>query len=82
MNDERNNGLFAEYQKMAQKEENVLFGGRLGQYRYYDMDKVIEAALEMVKEELIKLVLKARMDNSQLCWMRIYLMILRKTLFY
>ncbi|MBD5462803.1 MAG: UDP-galactopyranose mutase [Lachnospiraceae bacterium] len=54
VNDERNNGLFAEYQKMAQKEENVLFGGRLGQYRYYDMDKVIEAALEMVKEELIK----------------------------
>ena len=54
VNDERNNGLFAEYQKMAQKEENVLFGGRLGQYRYYDMDKVIEAALERVKEELIK----------------------------
>lgn len=54
VNDERNNGLFAEYQKMAQKEENVLFGGRLGQYRYYDMDKVIEAALEMVKKELIK----------------------------
>ncbi|MBD5549249.1 MAG: UDP-galactopyranose mutase [Lachnospiraceae bacterium] len=54
VNDERNNGLFAEYQKMAQKEKNVLFGGRLGQYRYYDMDKVIEAALEMVKEELKK----------------------------
>ena len=54
VNDERNNGLFAEYQKLAQKEENVLFGGRLGQYRYYDMDKVIEAALEMVKKELIK----------------------------
>lgn len=53
VNDERNNGLFAEYQKMAQKEENVLFGGRLGQYRYYDMDKVIEAALEVVKKELM-----------------------------
>ncbi|MDE7285672.1 MAG: UDP-galactopyranose mutase [Lachnospiraceae bacterium] len=51
VNDERNNQLFAEYQKMAQKEKKVLFGGRLGQYRYYDMDKVIEAALEMVKEE-------------------------------
>lgn len=51
LNDERNNALFAEYQKMAQKENNVLFGGRLGQYRYYDMDKVIEAALDMVKEE-------------------------------
>lgn len=51
VNDERNNQLFASYQKMAQKEKHVLFGGRLGQYRYYDMDKVIEAALEMVKEE-------------------------------
>lgn len=54
VNDERNNRLFAEYQKMAEKEKNILFGGRLGQYRYYDMDKVIEAALEMVKEELKK----------------------------
>lgn len=51
VNDERNNQLFAKYQKMAQKEKHVLFGGRLGQYRYYDMDKVIEAALEMAKEE-------------------------------
>lgn len=52
VNDQRNNQLFAEYRKMAQKESKVLFGGRLGQYRYYDMDKVIEAALEMVKEEM------------------------------
>ncbi len=51
INDERNNQLFAEYQKLAAKEENVLFGGRLGQYRYYDMDKVMEAALEMVERE-------------------------------
>ena len=40
------------YQKLAAQEENVLFGGRLGQYKYYDMDKVIEAALEMVAEEM------------------------------
>lgn len=52
VNDERNNKLFAAYQALADKEKKVLFGGRLGQYRYYDMDKVIEAALEMVKKEL------------------------------
>lgn len=52
INDERNNALFARYQEMAKKEKNVLFGGRLGQYRYYDMDKVIDAALHMAAEEL------------------------------
>lgn len=52
INDERNNRLFAEYCELAKKEENVLFGGRLGQYRYYDMDKVIEAALDMAASEL------------------------------
>lgn len=52
INDERNNTLFAQYQELAAKEENVLFGGRLGQYKYYDMDKVIAAALEMVKGEI------------------------------
>lgn len=51
VNDGRNNELFARYQELAKKEKGVLFGGRLGQYRYYDMDKVIEAALAMVKEE-------------------------------
>jgi len=53
INDERNNTLFAQYQELAAKESNVLFGGRLGQYKYYDMDKVIAAALEMVKSELM-----------------------------
>lgn len=48
INNERNDALFAKYQELAAKEANVLFGGRLGQYRYYDMDKVIEAALAMV----------------------------------
>lgn len=52
VNDERNSELFAGYQKLSEREKGVLFGGRLGQYRYYDMDKVIEAALAMVKKEL------------------------------
>ena len=51
INDERNSGLFARYQELAAKEKNVLFGGRLGQYRYYDMDKVMEAALDMAEKE-------------------------------
>lgn len=52
INNEKNDGLYGEYLKLAEKEKNVLFGGRLGQYRYYDMDKVIVAALEMVAQEL------------------------------
>lgn len=46
VNNEQNNALFAKYKEMAAKEENVIFGGRLGDYKYYDMDKVIEAALD------------------------------------
>ncbi len=49
INDDRNNELFAGYQKLAERERGVLFGGRLGQYRYYDMDKVIASALELVE---------------------------------
>lgn len=52
INDEKNNGLFAQYRELADREEKVIFGGRLGNYKYYDMDKVIEAALELVKTEL------------------------------
>lgn len=52
INDEQNNKLFAGYQELAAKERNVLFGGRLGQYRYYDMDKVVEVALDMAKKEM------------------------------
>lgn len=51
VNDERNNRLYEAYRELAGKEKNVLFGGRLGQYQYFDMDKTIAAALEMVKEE-------------------------------
>ena len=52
INDEKNNELFARYRALAEQEEKVIFGGRLGNYRYYDMDKVIEAALEMAEKEL------------------------------
>jgi UDP-galactopyranose mutase len=45
VNNEKNDTLFAAYQKLAEGEKNVIFGGRLGSYRYYDMDKVIAAAL-------------------------------------
>ena len=52
VNDDKNNALFEEYRKLAENEENVIFGGRLGNYKYYDMDKVIEAALETCEKEL------------------------------
>ena len=51
VNNEQNDALYARYAELAAKEENVLFGGRLGQYKYYDMDKVIAAALKMEEEE-------------------------------
>lgn len=54
INDEKNGALYAQYAGLAKKEANVLFGGRLGQYKYYDMDKVIRSALDMVKEELAR----------------------------
>ena len=46
VNDEKNNGLYRQYRELADKEERVTFGGRLGEYRYYDMDQVIARALE------------------------------------
>ena len=46
LNDEKNNGLYREYKKLADRENKVLFGGRLGEYKYYDMDAVIARALE------------------------------------
>lgn len=52
VNDERNGALYQKYEALAKQEENVLFGGRLGQYRYYDMDKVIAEALKMAEAEL------------------------------
>ena len=47
VNDERNGALYAKYQALAANEKNTLFGGRLAEYRYYDMDKVIESALAL-----------------------------------
>ena len=52
VNDEKNSSLYSEYKKMADKEDKVVFGGRLGEYRYYDMDAVIASALELCEKEL------------------------------
>jgi len=52
MNDEKNNTLFAKYKELADKEENVIFGGRLGEYKYYDMHQVVKRALEVCEREL------------------------------
>lgn len=52
VNDEKNNALYAEYQKLAEKEKNVFFGGRLAQYKYYDMDKCIASAFAFAESEL------------------------------
>ena len=50
VNDEKNQALYQKYAKLAEKEENVIFGGRLGEYKYYDMDKVIESAMKKAEE--------------------------------
>lgn len=52
INDEKNTKLYEEYRALSEKEPNVYFGGRLGTYSYYDMDRVIELALDLVKEIL------------------------------
>lgn len=52
VNDEKNNALYQKYKELAAKEKNVIFGGRLGEYQYYDMDKIIAAALKAAEEEL------------------------------
>lgn len=54
MNDEDNNRLYEEYKKISEKEKNVIFGGRLGEYKYYDMDQVIRAAIDRAETELQK----------------------------
>lgn len=50
VNDEKNGALYQEYKKLAEGEENVIFGGRLGEYKYYDMDAVIASALQCYKD--------------------------------
>ncbi|EET60174.1 UDP-galactopyranose mutase [Marvinbryantia formatexigens DSM 14469] len=52
VNDEKNGALYAQYKALADKEEHVIFGGRLGEYKYYDMDAVIASALAMCEKEL------------------------------
>ena len=52
VNDEENTTLYAKYKKLADTQDRIIFGGRLGQYRYYDMDKVIRAALNDIREVL------------------------------
>ena len=52
VNDTSNNSLYQKYATLAAQEKNVTFGGRLGQYQYYDMDKVIAASLELANKQL------------------------------
>ena len=52
VNDEKNSNLYREYRKLTDAEKKVIFGGRLGEYKYYDMDQVIAAALERCEDEL------------------------------
>lgn len=51
INDDKNNNLKAKYQELANKEENIIFGGRLAEYKYYDMDDVIRSAMDTYKRE-------------------------------
>ena len=51
VNNDMNNALYDKYKALAKREENTVFGGRLGEYRYYDMDAVLERALELAEKE-------------------------------
>ena len=52
VNDEKNASLYSQYKQLADKEHNIIFGGRLGEYKYYDMDAVIARALSLANREL------------------------------
>ena len=52
INDDENNALYQKYKALAESEGRIIFGGRLGQYKYYDMDAVILSALDAAREEL------------------------------
>ncbi len=54
VNDDKNNDLYSKYKALANNEKRIVFGGRLGEYKYYDMDKVIEKALDMVNHEFLQ----------------------------
>jgi UDP-galactopyranose mutase len=53
VNDDKNGNLYAKYKKLADEEQKVIFGGRLGEYKYYDMDAVIASALDMCEKVLV-----------------------------
>ena len=48
----KNNNLYQQYKQLALKQDNIIFGGRLGEYKYYDMDEVVQKVLEVCEEEL------------------------------
>ena len=52
INNEKNNELYKKYLSLAENDKKVIFGGRLGQYKYYDMDKIVKEALDLTKKEL------------------------------
>ncbi|MDY5846594.1 MAG: UDP-galactopyranose mutase, partial [Bariatricus sp.] len=52
VNDEKNSALYQKYRELADKEGKVIFGGRLGEYKYYDMDAVIASALDCAEKEI------------------------------
>ena len=60
VNDERNNALAEQYRQLAAQEKNVIFGGRLAEYKYYDMAPVIERAMEVAKREMDNLLITER----------------------
>lgn len=66
VNDEKNNELFGKYRELADKEEKVIFGGRLGNYKYYNMDQVIEEALRMAEKELKRKIIENYAGNKLL----------------
>lgn len=53
VNDEKNSKLYAEYKVLAEKESKIIFGGRLGEYKYYDMDAVIDSALKLGRKVIV-----------------------------
>ena len=53
VNDAKNGALYEKYKELAEKEDKVIFGGRLGEYKYYDMDQVIAAVLEKCEKECV-----------------------------
>ena len=70
VNDEKNQRLYGQYRALAEKEEKVVFGGRLGEYRYYDMDQVIAAALEksrkLIERDAGRLPVSNHGDDTQI----------------